>query len=106
MAAEFNKMVDRLIEEKNKTEAIIASLEDGVVVVDPNGVVSHINEVAALILARKTARLWAVRLTILAADIPTICVCGKRCKPLQKIQLDRRASSWIFTCAGVITPTC
>jgi NtrC-family two-component system sensor histidine kinase KinB len=50
VAAEFNKMAERLVDEKNKTEAIIASLEDGVVVVDPNGVVTHINEVAAIIL--------------------------------------------------------
>jgi two-component system, NtrC family, sensor histidine kinase KinB len=50
VASEFNKMAERLIDEKNKTEAIVASLEDGVVVVDPNGIVTHINEVATLIL--------------------------------------------------------
>jgi len=61
VASEFNRMaerleqfeklnVDRLIYEKSKTEAIIESLEDGIVLIDPNGVVTHINEVAAIIL--------------------------------------------------------
>jgi two-component system, NtrC family, sensor histidine kinase KinB len=61
VAREFNQMaekleqyeqvnVERLVYEKNKTEAIIESLEDGVVLIDPNGVVTHINEIATLIL--------------------------------------------------------
>jgi two-component system, NtrC family, sensor histidine kinase KinB len=61
VASEFNRMaerleqfeklnVDRLIYEKSKTEAIIESLEDGIVLIDPNGIVTHINEVAAIIL--------------------------------------------------------
>ncbi len=58
---EFNRMaerleqferlnIDRLIYEKNKTEAIIESLEGGIVLIDPSGIVTHINEIAALIL--------------------------------------------------------
>jgi len=61
VALEFNRMaerleqferlnVDRLLYEKRKTEAIIESLEDGVVLIDPRGVVTHINEIAAIIL--------------------------------------------------------
>jgi two-component system, NtrC family, sensor histidine kinase KinB len=61
VASEFNKMadrleqferfnVDRLIYEKSKTEAIIESLEDGIVLIDPKGIVTHINGVAAIIL--------------------------------------------------------
>ncbi|MGH7916666.1 MAG: ATP-binding protein, partial [Candidatus Binataceae bacterium] len=61
VAAEFNKMaerleqferlnIDRLIYEKSKTEAIIESLEDGIVLIDPKGCVIHINEIAAIIL--------------------------------------------------------
>lgn len=61
VASEFNRMaerleqferlnVDRLIYEKSKTEAIIESLEDGIVLIDPKGIVTHINEVAAIIL--------------------------------------------------------
>jgi NtrC-family two-component system sensor histidine kinase KinB len=47
----FEKLnVDRLIYEKNKTEAIIESLEDGIVLIDPTGIVTHINEIAALIM--------------------------------------------------------
>jgi NtrC-family two-component system sensor histidine kinase KinB len=61
VASEFNRMaerleqfeslnVDRIIYEKSKTEAIIESLEDGIVLIDPNGAVTHINEIAAIIL--------------------------------------------------------
>jgi NtrC-family two-component system sensor histidine kinase KinB len=61
VAREFNQMaerlehydklnVERVVYEKSKTEAIIESLEDGVVLIDANGVVAHINEIASLIL--------------------------------------------------------
>jgi PAS domain S-box-containing protein len=42
--------VERLLYEKNKIEAMIESLEDGVVLIGTDGVVAHINEVAAIIL--------------------------------------------------------
>jgi two-component system, NtrC family, sensor histidine kinase KinB len=62
VAAEFNHMaeqleyyellnVERLIYEKAKVESIIDSLEDGVVFIDGEGKVSHINEIACLILS-------------------------------------------------------
>ena len=48
---QFEKLnVDRIIYEKSKTEAIIESLEDGIILIDPAGLVTHINEVAAIIL--------------------------------------------------------
>ena len=48
---EFDKLnVDRLIYEKSKTEAIIESLEDGIVMIDTRGIVAHINELASIIL--------------------------------------------------------
>jgi two-component system, NtrC family, sensor histidine kinase KinB len=61
VSSEFNRMaerleqfeklnVDRLIYEKDKTEAIVESIEDGIVLIDPGGVVTHINDVAAAIL--------------------------------------------------------
>ncbi|HTN70790.1 MAG TPA: ATP-binding protein [Methylomirabilota bacterium] len=61
VASEFNKMaerleqfeqinVERLIYEKSKTEAIIESIEDGIVLIDPQGIVTHINEVAGIII--------------------------------------------------------
>ncbi len=42
--------VDRLLFEKSKIEAIIHRLEDGVVLVDAENKVAHINEVAAIVL--------------------------------------------------------
>jgi NtrC-family two-component system sensor histidine kinase KinB len=62
VASEFNKMaerleqfeqlnVERLIYEKSKTEAIIESIEDGIVLIDPQGIVTHINEIAGIILS-------------------------------------------------------
>jgi NtrC-family two-component system sensor histidine kinase KinB len=61
VALEFNKMaqrleqyeklnIDRVLYEKGKTEAIIESIEDGIVLIDPKGIVTHINEIAAIIL--------------------------------------------------------
>ncbi len=61
LAREFNQMaerleyydqmnVERLVFEKRKTEAIIESLEDGLILIDSVGVVAHINEVASIII--------------------------------------------------------
>jgi NtrC-family two-component system sensor histidine kinase KinB len=61
VASEFNKMaerlekfeqlnVDRLLYEKSKTEAIVESLEDGIVLIDERGIVTHVNEIAGIIL--------------------------------------------------------
>jgi len=61
VAREFNQMADeleeydklsveRLVYEKDKTEAIIEGLEDGIILLSPERVVSHINHTAALIL--------------------------------------------------------
>jgi two-component system, NtrC family, sensor histidine kinase KinB len=61
VASEFNRMaerleqferlnIDRLIYEKGKTEAIIESLEDGIVLIDPDGIVTHMNEIAGIII--------------------------------------------------------
>ncbi len=66
VAREFNQMaerlehydklnVERLVYEKSKTEAIIESLEDGVVLIDSDGIVAHINEIASLILGVEAA---------------------------------------------------
>jgi two-component system, NtrC family, sensor histidine kinase KinB len=62
VGSEFNRMaqrleqferlnVDRLIYEKGKTEAILESIDDGIVLIDSSGVVTHINEVASIILS-------------------------------------------------------
>lgn len=42
--------VDIVLEEKAKTEAILESSEDGLIVLDPAGIVVHVNEVACAIL--------------------------------------------------------
>ena len=66
VAAEFNRMaerleqfeklnVGRLIYEKGKTEAILESIEDGIVLIDADGVVTHINEVASIVLGVERA---------------------------------------------------
>jgi two-component system, NtrC family, sensor histidine kinase KinB len=61
LAHEFNQMaerldyydqmnVERVVFEKRKTEAILGSLEDGLILIDSAGIVAHINEVASIIL--------------------------------------------------------
>ncbi len=61
LAHEFNHMADRLEEyekvsverllyEKTKTEKIIEGLGDGIILLNPESVISHINETATLIL--------------------------------------------------------
>jgi NtrC-family two-component system sensor histidine kinase KinB len=54
---EFEKLnVERLLYEKSKTEAIIESLEDGVILIDSGGVVTHVNEIAAIIMGIEPAQ--------------------------------------------------
>ena len=48
---EYQKLsVERLMYEKNKTEAIIEGLGDGIILLNPESVISHINQTATLIL--------------------------------------------------------
>jgi len=69
--AQFEKLnVDRLIYEKSKTEAIIESLEDGVVLVDSEGIVAHINEVASIILGIEPAEALGSRFDDLSSNSP------------------------------------
>jgi two-component system, NtrC family, sensor histidine kinase KinB len=42
--------IDAVLAEKAKTEAVIESIDDGLVVIDPSGVVADVNEVACAIL--------------------------------------------------------
>jgi NtrC-family two-component system sensor histidine kinase KinB len=81
VASEFNKMaerleqfeklnVDRLIYEKRKTEAIIESIEDGLVLIDPNGIVIHINEIAAIILGVERSEALGSPFTDLDSNHP------------------------------------
>ena len=43
--------VDVVLEEKAKTDAVMEAIEDGLIVLDPAGVVVHMNEVASALLA-------------------------------------------------------
>ena len=81
VAREFNQMaerlehydrmnVERIVYEKSKTEAIIESLEDGVVLIDSDGVVAHINEVAALIMGIEPADALGSRFDDLSSNHP------------------------------------
>src|SRR5271166_3334332 len=81
VAREFNQMaerlehydrmnVERMVYEKSKTEAIIESLEDGVVLIDSDGIVSHINEVAALIMGLEPADALGSRFDDLSSNHP------------------------------------
>jgi NtrC-family two-component system sensor histidine kinase KinB len=81
VAREFNEMADhleqyeklnleRLFYEKRKTEAIVESLEDGVVLIDSAGVVTHINEVAALIMDIEPADALGNPLDDLSSNSP------------------------------------
>ncbi len=47
--------IDAVLEAQAKTEAIIESIEDGLVVLDPDGRVVHVNEVACAILSFERA---------------------------------------------------
>jgi NtrC-family two-component system sensor histidine kinase KinB len=81
VAREFNQMaerlenydrmnVERIVYEKSKTEAIIESLEDGVVLIDSDGIVAHINEVAALIMGIEPADALGSRFDDLSSNHP------------------------------------
>jgi len=81
VAREFNLMaerlenydrmnVERIVYEKSKTEAIIESLEDGVVLIDSDGIVAHINEVAALIMGIEPADALGSRFDDLSSNHP------------------------------------
>jgi two-component system, NtrC family, sensor histidine kinase KinB len=81
VASEFNRMadrleqfeklnLDRLIYEKSKTEAIIESLEDGILLIDPDGIITHLNEVAAIILGVERAEALGSRFDDLNSNHP------------------------------------
>ncbi|HLI79061.1 MAG TPA: ATP-binding protein [Candidatus Binataceae bacterium] len=81
VAREFNQMaerlenydrmnVERIVYEKSKTEAIIESLEDGVVLIDSDGIVAHINEVAALIMGIEPVEALGSRFDDLSSNHP------------------------------------
>ncbi len=61
---------DVALEEKAKTEAVIEAIEDGLIVLDPAGVVAHVNEVACAILEVDRAQVLDHRFEDLAIRHP------------------------------------
>jgi len=81
VAREFNQMaerleqyeklnVERLLYEKSKIEAIIEGLEDGIVLIDSEGLVTHINEVAAIIMGVEPAEALGSQFDDLSSNHP------------------------------------
>jgi PAS domain S-box-containing protein len=62
--------VDIVLAEKAKTEAVIEAIEDGLIVLDPGGLVAHINEVACAILEVERSRALGRRFEALGTNHP------------------------------------
>jgi len=62
--------LDAVLEEKAKTEAVIAAIEDGLIVLDPAGMVVHANEVACAILEVERGEIIGQRFDDLASRHP------------------------------------
>ena len=103
---EFDKLnVDRLIYEKSKTEAIIESLEDGIVMIDPNGIVAHINELAAIILGVEREAALGSPFDDLDSSHPHYLRIRAALAETRGTPTCAR-SKWICTCADATTPIC
>jgi len=62
--------VDVVLAEKAKTEAVTEAIEDGLIVLDPNGVVGHVNEVACAILGLDRVEVLGRRFDELSSTAP------------------------------------
>ena len=62
--------IDVVLAEQAKTEAVMEAIEDGLVVLDPDGVVIHVNEVACAILEVERAHVLGQRFEALASRHP------------------------------------
>ena len=93
--------------EKRKTEAIIESLEDGVVLIDSAGIVTHINEIAALIMDIEPADALGSPFDDLSSNSSALLPRARRAaRAAARRARWRRASRCSCTCAGAIIPTC
>lgn len=99
VATEFNKMaerleqfeklnVERLIYEKSKTEAIIESIEDGILLIDLHGLVTHINEVAGMILGVEKGEALGSRFDDLDSNHPHYLRVRDALRKIAKIPVD------------------
>lgn len=62
--------IDVVLDEKAKTEAVMEAIEDGLIVLDPDGVVMHVNEVACAILETDREQVLGRRFEDLASRHP------------------------------------
>jgi NtrC-family two-component system sensor histidine kinase KinB len=62
--------IDAVLAEKVKTEAVMEAIEDGIIVLDPEGVVVHVKEVARASLEVERARVLGARFDDLASRHP------------------------------------
>jgi two-component system sensor histidine kinase KdpD len=62
--------IDVVLEEKAKTEAVMEAIEDGLIVLDPDGVVAHVNQVACAILETEREEVLGRRFDELATRHP------------------------------------
>ncbi len=62
--------IDVVLEQKAKTEAVIEAIEDGIIVLDPDGVVADVNEVACAILELAREQMLGMRFQDLATMHP------------------------------------
>lgn len=69
-AVALRQFADSVLEEKAKTESVIEAIEDGLIVLDPNGVVAHANEVACAILQVERSAVLGRRFVDLASPHP------------------------------------
>jgi hypothetical protein len=62
--------IDVVLEQKAKTEAVIEAIEDGLIVLDPQGVVADVNDVACAILEVERDHVLGARFADLATTHP------------------------------------
>jgi two-component system sensor histidine kinase KdpD len=62
--------IDVVLEQKAKTEAVIEAIEDGLIVLDPEGIVADVNEVACAILELSREQMLGMRFQDLATVHP------------------------------------
>ena len=105
---QYDKLnVERLVYEKSKTEAIIESLEDGVVLIDCDGIVAHINEIASLILGVELQDALGSPFDDLSSNHPHYLRVRDALRTLQRAgSRTAIAPKSIFTFAAAIILTC
>src|SRR5271155_571485 len=88
---EYEKLsIDRLMYEKKKTESIIEGLGDGIILLNPDRVVLHINEAATLILGIERNEALGSPFDDLSCGTPQYQRVLEAAKTLRKLPLDQQ----------------